>query len=124
VVFVIVGVGIDVVGIERFAACLRRAPRLAERLFTDSEIGLPVESLAARFAAKEALAKALDSPGNLAWRDAEVLRPTGEGKTAAGPRLAVYRTVARRCEELGVVHLHVSLSHDAGQATALVIAEA
>src|ERR1044072_8124256 len=69
----IIGVGIDVAEIERFPAPLERTPGLAERLFLDSELLLPsgerrgVASLAARFAAKEALAKALGAPPRLHW---------------------------------------------------------
>jgi holo-[acyl-carrier protein] synthase len=115
---VIVGVGIDIVEVARLADRLRRAPRLAERLFTPSEAALPVESLAGRFAAKEALAKALGAPGDLAWHDAEVITaPDGR------PKLETRGSVAARCQELGVVYLHLSLSHDAGMATAIVVAE-
>src|SRR6266704_3212359 len=70
---VIVGVGIDVAEIDRFSRALRRTPALAERLFTERERGLPIRSLAARFAAKEALAKALGAPRGLLWTDAEVV---------------------------------------------------
>ena len=55
----IIGVGIDVVDIGRFGATLERTPALRERLFTPEERDLPLQSLAARFAAKEAVAKAL-----------------------------------------------------------------
>jgi holo-[acyl-carrier protein] synthase len=116
---VIVGVGIDVVDIERFARMLARTPRLAERLFTEDERDLPAASLAARFAAKEALAKALGAPVGLRWTDATVHRE-GDGR----PHLRVVGTVAARAAELGVEHLHVSLSHDAGIASAVVVAEA
>ena len=66
----IVGVGIDVVDIARFQASLERTPGLLERVFTDAERSLPVASLAARFAAKEAVGKALGNPGQLSWQDA------------------------------------------------------
>ena len=120
----IIGVGIDVASIDRFEASLRRTPGLAERLFTDRELHLPsgerrgAASLAARFAAKEALAKALGAPGGLAWTDAEV-RTEASGR----PLLEVCGTVAARAAELGVVSWHLSLSHDAGVASAVVIAE-
>ena len=93
----IIGVGIDVVDVDRFAPSLARTPRLAERLFTEAEQLLPPASLAARFAAKEALAKALGAPVGLRWRDAEVHR--GED---GRPHLTDARTVAARTEELGV----------------------
>jgi holo-[acyl-carrier protein] synthase len=122
---VIVGVGIDVVPIARFAEALSRTPTLAARLFTEGELmteaGLPrsAESLAARFAAKEALAKALGAGGGMAWTDAEV-RTDGDGR----PSLTVQGTVAERASALGVTRWHVSLSHDGGIASATVIAEA
>ena len=114
----IVGVGIDVVDVERFGQTLTRTPRLLERLFTDGERHLPLISLAARFAAKEALAKALGAPVGLRWTDATVVRG-GNGR----PHLRVEGTVAERAAELGVTALHVSLSHDAGVASAVVVAE-
>ena len=85
----IVGVGIDVVEIARLASGLARTQRLATRLFTERERDLPLRSLAARFAAKEALAKALGAPPGLVWTDAEII--TGaDGR----PELRVYGTVA------------------------------
>jgi phosphopantetheine--protein transferase-like protein len=113
----IIGVGIDVVDVERFAQTLARTPALAQRLFTDAEQQLPPASLAARFAAKEALAKALGAPG-LRWRDAEVHRDD-----AGRPHLRMTGTVAAHADALGVEHAHLSLSHDAGIASAVVIAE-
>ncbi len=68
----IVGVGIDVVDIARFEATLERTPGLAQRLFTPGERHVKPASLAARFAAKEALAKARGAPGTVDWEDAEV----------------------------------------------------
>ncbi|MBC3760287.1 holo-ACP synthase [Quadrisphaera oryzae] len=114
----IVGVGIDVVGVERFGRTLSRTPALRDRLFTPAERDLPLESLAARFAAKEAVAKALGAPGGLAWHDAEVER------TASGrPALRVRGSVAAAAAALGVTSWHVSLTHDAGVASAVVVAE-
>ena len=106
----IVGVGIDVVEVARLARALERTPGLARRLFTDAERGLAVERLAGRFAAKEAVAKALGRPPGARWRGAEV-RSTDDGR----PELHVD----------GYEHLrwHVSLAHDAGVATAIVVAE-
>ncbi|MFD5729188.1 holo-ACP synthase [Streptomyces sp. NPDC048567] len=120
----IIGVGIDVAEIERFDAALERTPQLASRLFVEAELLLPsgerrgIASLAARFAAKEALAKALGAPGGLLWTDAEVyVEESGQ------PRLRVRGTVAACAAALGVRSWHVSLSHDAGVASAVVIAE-
>jgi len=115
---VIIGVGIDVVDIERFGESLSRTSGLSARLFTDAEATRPLASLAARFAAKEALAKALGAPVGLQWHDATVRR--GED---GRPHLQVTGTVEARAEALGVHAMHVSLSHDAGIASAVVVAE-
>ncbi|MER6334671.1 holo-ACP synthase [Streptomyces sp. NPDC001034] len=120
----IIGVGIDVAEIDRFRASLERTPQLADRLFVVGELLLPsgerrgIASLAARFAAKEALAKALGAPPGLLWTDAEVYV-----EDSGRPRLRVRGTVAARAAELGVRSWHVSLSHDAGIASAVVVAE-
>jgi len=115
---VIVGVGIDVVDVDRFGQALERTPALRERLFTESERSLGLASLAARFAAKEALAKSLGAPVGMRWLDAAVVQD-GKGQ----PSLQVSGTVAARAEDLGVASFHLSLSHDAGIASAVVIAE-
>jgi holo-[acyl-carrier protein] synthase len=114
----IVGVGIDVVDIARFERSLTRTPGLAGRLFTKGERGLPAHSLAARFAAKEALAKALGAPRGLLWTDAEVVT-----SPAGRPHLNVAGTVAAAAAQRGVTSWHLSLSHDAGIASAVVVAE-
>lgn len=114
----IVGVGIDVCDVGRFAEVVARRPGLVGRLFTAAEAARPVASLAARFAAKEALAKALGAPGGLSWLHAEV-RTDDAGR----PSLEISGTVAHRAAQLGVARIHVSLSHDAGIASAFVICE-
>ena len=115
----IVGVGIDVVDIGRFTAALGRTQGLSYRLFTHRERRLSPHSLAARFAAKEALAKALGAPRGLLWTDAEVVTdPSGR------PSLEVTGTVLAAAQAAGVTRWHLSLSHDAGIASAVVIAEA
>jgi holo-[acyl-carrier protein] synthase len=114
----IIGVGIDVVDIERFGQSLTRTPHLAERLFTPLERERALASLAARFAAKEALAKALGAPGNLSWHDAEVV-----SESSGRPLLELRGTVLARANELGATSVHLSLSHDAGIASAVVILE-
>ena len=112
------GVGIDVVEVRRLADALERTPSLADRLFTDAERDRPIESLAARFAAKEAVAKALGVPGGLRWRDAEVV-----AADSGRPVLHVHGTVAEAAEAQGVRSWHLSLAHDGGVATAIVVAE-
>ena len=122
---VIVSVGIDVVLVDRFAKALDRTPLLADRLFTDAErmtaSGTPrsAESLAARFAAKEAVAKALGAPAGMRWHDCEIVSdPDGR------PWLTVSGTVAAVATERGISRWHLSLSHDGGIASAMVVAEA
>ena len=110
--------GVDVVDVARFERSLARTPGLRDRLFTEREREMAVQSLAARFAAKEALAKALGAPRGLRWTDAEVRR-ADDGR----PTLRVTGTVARAAADRGVARWHVSLSHDGGIATAVVIAE-
>ncbi|MEU0151048.1 holo-ACP synthase [Micromonospora fulviviridis] len=120
----IVAVGIDVVLVDRFARSLARTPLLADRLFTEAErytrAGNPrsPESMAARFAAKEAVAKALGAPAGLSWHDCEVV-PGPEGR----PWLTVSGTVAAAAAERGINRWHLSLSHDGGIASAMVVAE-
>ncbi|WP_062069893.1 holo-ACP synthase [Demequina sediminicola] len=114
----VLGLGIDVVAIDRFEATLESSPTFAERVFTPQERELGTHSLAARWAAKEALAKALGAPAGLHWHDAEVVREDG-----GRPRLVMRGTVAARAAELGMTTFHLSLSHDAGIASAVVVAE-
>jgi len=115
---VIVGVGIDVVDIGRFEESLLRTPALRERVFTEAERARPIASLAARFAAKEALAKALGAPTGMAWHDAEVV-----SEESGNPQLEIRGSVLARANDLGARTVHVSLSHDAGIASAVVILE-
>jgi holo-[acyl-carrier protein] synthase len=115
---VIVGVGIDVVDIERFGESLERTPRLRDRLFTPGESTRPLASLAARFAAKEALAKALGAPVGMDWHDAEIV-----SEESGRPLLEMRGSVLGRAQDLGVGSVHVSLSHDAGIASAVVVLE-
>jgi holo-[acyl-carrier protein] synthase len=116
---VIVGVGVDVVDIERLGAALERTPGLAARLFTTAELECEgTASLAVRFAAKEAAAKALGVPTGSGWHDAEVVR-----EASGRPVLRVVGALAGHAEAQGVRSWHVSLSHDGGIATAFVVAE-
>ena len=114
----VVGVGVDVVDVERFARAVERTPRLLDRLFTapSRRSGDPSGSRR-RFAAKEALAKALGAPPGLGWHDAEVVSDAGR------PRFELRGTVAAAAAALGATAWHLSLSHDAGIATAFVVLE-
>ena len=114
----IVGIGVDVVDVARFEETLARTPGVRSRLFTAAERDLPAPSLAARFAAKEALAKALGAPKGLAWHDAEVRHSTD-----GAPQLALSGTVEAAAAAKGARTWHLSLSHDGGLAVAFVVAE-
>ncbi len=114
----VIGVGIDVVDIGRFERALNRTPRLRDRLFTEHERALGSESLAARFAAKEALAKALGASAGWSFGDVTVHRRIG-----GRPELELRGGVRRIAEQAGASRMHVSLSHDAAVATAVVIVE-
>jgi holo-[acyl-carrier protein] synthase len=116
---VIVGVGVDVVDVDRFLTTLDRRPRMRARLFTAYEQTLPERSLAATFAAKEAVAKALGAPPGLEWHDCEVRRDD-----SGRPALSLTGTVDSAARQLGASRWHISLSHDGGVAVAQVIAEA
>jgi holo-[acyl-carrier protein] synthase len=112
-------VGLDLLEIERLERALERRPRLAERLFTDGERAYaaararPGQHLAARFCAKEAVAKAL---GLTAWsfRDVEVIA------TEAAPVVKLSGAAGRRAAELGV-QVRISLTHTRQQAGAVAI---
>jgi holo-[acyl-carrier protein] synthase len=114
-------IGIDLLEIDRLERALARRPRLAERLFTDTERayaaarGRPGQHLAARFCAKEAVAKALRLR---AWsfRDVEIVN-TADGV----PEVRLHGQVALRADELGV-KVQVSLTHTRVQAGAVAIA--
>lgn len=112
------GIGVDVVDLARFAETLERTPTLKERLFTESERELPVESLAGRFAAKEALAKAMRAPSGLSWQDFEVVN-----NAQGAPEFVLRGQAPERLRELGIVTIHLSISHDTTVATAFVVAE-
>lgn len=120
----IVGIGIDTVSISRFSAMRARRPNIVERLFTERESHFADatlrtdESLAARFAAKEAVAKVLRAPAGMSWHDCEVvLGDVGE------PTLEVRDSVADVARALGVERWHLSLTHDGDHAVAMVIGE-
>lgn len=114
----IVGIGVDVCDVGRFEAAARRTPAMTERVLTPAERSLPIASQAARFAAKEALAKALGAPPDLGWHDAEVVTDA-----AGRPSFELRGTVAAAADARQVRRTHLSLSHDAGVAAAFVVLE-
>jgi holo-[acyl-carrier protein] synthase len=115
----VTGIGVDLLEVARLERALERRPRLAERLFTDAERDYaagrarPIMHLAARFCAKEAVAKALNLT---AWsfRDVEVVA------TGAAPEVRLSGSAAARAVALGV-SASVSLTHTAGLAAAVAV---
>ena len=113
------GVGIDLLEVERLERALERRPRLAERVFTDAERAYaakrarPGLHLAARFCAKEAVAKALGMTA-WSWRDVEVIA------TSAAPELRLSGSVAARADALGVT-ASISLTHTDTTAGAIAL---
>ena len=117
-------IGIDIVEVPRFRAVLARRPRLAERLFTPAERDYaearpdPGERLAVRFAAKEAVMKALGAGfGDVAFRDMEVVRAEG-----GRPGVRLSGRAEARARRAGVTGWHLSLSHTADLAIAVAVA--
>ncbi len=115
----IVGIGVDLVDIARLERAVARTPRLLERLFSPAERVRPTRSLAARYAAKEALIKALGGSDGLHWSEVEVA-----SEASGRPVFVLSGSTAAVVAERGIDVLHLSMSHDGGFATAYVVAEA
>jgi holo-[acyl-carrier protein] synthase len=123
---VIVGMGIDLTEVHRIAAMVERwGERFTRRVFTEGERAYAqsransASHFAARFAAKEATLKALGVPPGLSWHEIEVV---GGGRE---PPLLVLRGAAlAAADRLGTVRMHLSLTHTADVAAAVVVAEA
>ena len=120
-----IGIGIDLVDVDRFRRSLERTPTMRTRLFTDVELAYaatradPVPALAARFAAREAVMKALGvGLGAFEFHDVWV-----ERADSGRPSLAFVGRAADLAATAGVVRWHLSLSHTALTAAAYVVAE-
>lgn len=109
------GIGIDVVDIARFQESLDRTPGMRERIFTEVEATLKVSSLAARFAAKEALVKALNARNIFSWQEVEI-RSEESGKP-------YFHFSGALAERISGSKVHLTISHDAGIASAMVVIE-
>ena len=114
----ITGIGVDIVDLARFDRAITRTPKLLTRLFAESERDLPMHSLAARFAAKEAVVKALGRADVVRAIDMEIV-----SDEHGNPSLRLHGAVAELAWQRGIRHWHVTMTHDAGVACAFVIAE-
>ena len=118
------GVGLDLLEIDRLERALARRPRLSQRIFTEGERAYaagrarPGQHLAARFCAKEAVAKALGLE-RWEWREVEVVSPPRGG----APQVVLHGGTAARARELGVASVRLSLTHTRAQAGAVAIIE-
>lgn len=123
---VIVGIGVDVVDVERMREVLARTPSFRTRTYTDNERAYcekqndPTERFAVRFAAKEAVMKAMSlGLGAFGFYDVEV-----DVAESGAPILILRNEALRLAEERGINHWHITLSHTAITAIAMVVAEA
>jgi holo-[acyl-carrier protein] synthase len=121
----ILGVGVDLTEISRMAQAMARHPdRLEKRLFTDAERAFcrahanAAQHFAARFAAKEAILKALRVPPGLSWHELEVVSDEN-----GAPRFELRGEAARAAAKQGVTRVHLSLTHAGDQAMAFVVCE-
>jgi holo-[acyl-carrier protein] synthase len=119
----IVGIGVDLVDVERMARLMARRSTFAARVFTPPEIAYcerqanPAESFAARWAAREACRKALGGVRGMRWHDVRVDRaPTG------APRLVLEGAARGRADHLGVLEVKVALTHERRMAAAFCVA--
>lgn len=123
----VLGLGVDIVEIDRMAAALERHPRMKERVFSEEERrycekrSRPEVHYALRFAAKEAVLKALGTGfSGMRFNDVEVVR-----EVSGRPVPALHGLAAERAAELGIIELHLSLSftHTTAVASAVAITE-
>lgn len=120
----LIGLGLDLVAVERMRTTLARTPGFARRVFTEAEIaaasmrGDPAASYAARFAAKEATLKAL----GLGLWDVSLVDIEVVGGGSGPPTLELHRAALLAADERGVTGWMLSLSHDGGVAAAVVAA--
>jgi holo-[acyl-carrier protein] synthase len=119
----VLGIGVDVVDLARFERALTRTPNLRARLFTEKEQrqgdrALSLRSLAGRFAAKEALIKALGDSTGVHWHDMQVI-----SDETGNPSFELHNAAESIAQARGVGTIHLSMSHDAGIAIAYVVAE-
>jgi holo-[acyl-carrier protein] synthase len=115
-------IGVDIIEIDRVRQVIERwGEKFLHRIYTDAELGLykKTESLAVRFAGKEAAVKALGTGmRGIGWRDIEILHePSGK------PLVNLYRGAQEKASDLGLKGLAISLSHSREYAIAFVVGE-
>ncbi|MDP8957188.1 MAG: holo-ACP synthase [Actinomycetota bacterium] len=119
----VVGLGVDLVDVERVEAILARRKTFRQRVFTPEEIeycesqGSPAACYAARWAAREACRKALGGISDMGWKDVSVRRDA-----SGPPRLTLRGTSQRRASDLGVSEVLVTLTHERRMAAAFCLA--
>jgi holo-[acyl-carrier protein] synthase len=119
----VVGLGVDLVDVERVARILKRRTTFVQRVFTPKEIEYcerqanPAESYAARWAAREACRKALGGIRNMRWHDVRVDRAR-----SGAPSLVLEGTSRARADALGVTEVMVALTHERRMAAAFCVA--
>ena len=123
----IVSIGIDIIEVRRVSEVLARTPRFAERVFTEAERtycdgrgAVAAQHFAARFAAKEAALKALQTGwrGGIGWHDVEIAT-----RDSGAPYLVLHGVAKELFEKSGATHAHLSMSHTTEHAIAEVILE-
>src|SRR5947208_5949447 len=123
----IVSIGVDIIEVRRVRETIERTPRFAERVFTEAERAycesrgaVAAQHYAARFAAKEAALKALQTgwSGGITWQDIEV-----SAKTWGAPVISFHGRARELYQESGATSAHLSIAHTTGHAIAEVILE-
>lgn len=112
------GIGVDLVDITRFEEHVAKTPKLLERLFVSAELDAPIKTIAGRFAAKEAFIKALGGSQGVTWHEVEITK-----NSLGKPEIKTTGLTAQTVASAGITNLHLSISHDAGMAVAMVVAE-
>ncbi len=114
----IIGVGVDLVDLDRFANSIEKNPGLLEKVFHSDEREAAARTLAGRFAAKEALIKVFGDSKPMRWHDVRISKDE-LGK----PEISLFDATADYAKSRGIEKLHLSISHDANMAIAFLVAE-
>jgi holo-[acyl-carrier protein] synthase len=119
----IVGLGVDICEIARMERALARHPTMRQRVFTPEEIAYcdakarPAESFAGRFAAREAVIKALGGYRGKRWQDISVVR-----HASGAPTIALTGQAKQRADALGITRVLITFTHERTNAVAFAVA--